>query len=311
MHENYGRDLDLNLLRVFCVVADAGSVTAAAAQLYLTQPAVSAALRRLTDAVGAPLFVRQGRRLALSSRGAALRGKAQPHLAALVEAALAPAQFEPLVSERVLRLGLSDASEAWLLPRLLRLLERRAPRLRLIATPVQFRSVGEALASGRVELAVTVADALPAMVRRKALFWGDFVCLFDSRRLKLGRRVSERAYFDAEHVIVSYNADLRGIVEDALGKTRRTRCSVSSFASVAAIVEGSSLVATVPRLLAREAAARFQTLQLAELPFRLQGAGTELLWPASTDDDDACRFLRACVVEAAAGLSSKSARRSR
>ena len=55
----YGRDLDLNLLRVFAVVAEAGSVTAAATRLYLTQPGVSAALRRLTDVVGAPLFVRR------------------------------------------------------------------------------------------------------------------------------------------------------------------------------------------------------------------------------------------------------------
>ncbi|MFP2932930.1 LysR family transcriptional regulator, partial [Pyxidicoccus sp. 3LG] len=46
MNDIYGRNLDLNLLRVFIVVAEAGSVTAAASRLYLTQPAVSAALRR-------------------------------------------------------------------------------------------------------------------------------------------------------------------------------------------------------------------------------------------------------------------------
>ena len=33
MHESYGRDLDLNLLRVFAVVAEAGSVTEAARRL--------------------------------------------------------------------------------------------------------------------------------------------------------------------------------------------------------------------------------------------------------------------------------------
>ena len=61
MNENYDKDLDLNLLRVFVVVADAGSVTTAADRLYLTQPAVSAALKRLASTVGAPLFVRAGR----------------------------------------------------------------------------------------------------------------------------------------------------------------------------------------------------------------------------------------------------------
>src|SRR4051812_44949748 len=95
MNESYGRDLDLNLLRVFAVVAESGSVTEAASRLYLTQPAVSAALRRLTAAVGAPLFARRGRGLALTSRGERLLARAQPHLRALVEAALAPPQFTP------------------------------------------------------------------------------------------------------------------------------------------------------------------------------------------------------------------------
>lgn len=304
MQENYGRDLDLNLLRVFCVVADAGSVTAAAARLYLTQPAVSAALRRLSTAVGAPLFVRRGRHLVLSSRGNALRAKAQQHLSALVDAALAPEAFEPLHSERIVRLGLADSAETWLLPRLLRVLSERAPRMRLISVPVQFRTVSDALTAGAVDMAVTVADALPASVRRRDLFWGDFVCLYDARYAKIGTRLTERSYFEHEHVIVSYNQDLRGIVEDMLQKTRNSRCSVSGFANVPAIVEGSALLATVPRLLAKKVVAKRSQLSWAELPITLAGATTELLWPSATDDDEACRFVRDRVTELAADVDS-------
>ena len=190
--------------------------------------------------------------------------------------------------------------------------------MKLIMVPVQFRNVGDALASGQVELAVTVADALPVSVRRQSLFWGDFVCLFDRRQTRVGRRITERAYFEHEHVIVSYNADLRGIVEDVLQKSRRTRCSVSSFANIAAIVENSALLATVPRIWATEAVAKRPALGMAELPtsiagvkgerFRLSGASTDLLWPAATDDDEACRFLRACVIEAAAELKQPKRR---
>src|SRR5690349_18146433 len=116
MHSVYGRDLDLNLLRVFAVVAETGSVTAAASRLYLTQPAVSAALRRLSATVGVPLFVRSGRGIRLTSRGEGLRARLTPHLTALVEAALTPAEFDPKTSERTLRLGLADSAEIWLLP---------------------------------------------------------------------------------------------------------------------------------------------------------------------------------------------------
>src|SRR5688572_22664606 len=135
MPKVYGRDLDLNLLRVFAVVAECGSVTEAASRLYLTQPAVSAALRRLTSTVGAPLFSRSGRGLVLTSRGERLRGALHPHLQALVDAALAPPEFDPGTSTRTLRLGLSDTAEVWLLPPLLRVLEREAPRMRVVSLP--------------------------------------------------------------------------------------------------------------------------------------------------------------------------------
>src|SRR5687768_13802596 len=132
MNENYGRDLDLNLLRVFVVVADTGSVTKAAARLYLTQPAISAALRRLTTAVGAPVFVKHGRGLVLSAHGERLLAVARPHLQALVDATLQAPAFDPSTSDRILRLGLSDIAEMWLLPLLLRELAVEAPRMRVI-----------------------------------------------------------------------------------------------------------------------------------------------------------------------------------
>src|SRR4051812_13418608 len=157
MPKVYGRDLDLNLLRVFAVVAETGSVTEAASRLYLTQPAVSASLRRLTNVVRAPLFARSGRGLVLTSRGTRLRDGLRPHLQRIIEAALDPDAFDPKTSERTLRLGLTDAAELWPPPPLLRVLEKEAPRMRVIVTPVHFRNVAAALSNG-LDAAVTVAD---------------------------------------------------------------------------------------------------------------------------------------------------------
>jgi LysR family transcriptional activator of mexEF-oprN operon len=302
MQEIYGRDLDLNLLRVFTVVAESGSVTEAASRLYLTQPAVSAALRRLTVAVGAPLFARRGRGLALTSRGERLRARAQPHLRALVDAALAPPRFTAKTSDRTFHLGLSDATEAWLLPSLLRVLMRQAPGMRVISVPVQFRNVAAVLAAGAVDAAVTVADELPAGVRRQALFRAGFVCVYDPRQVRLPRPLGERDYFAQEHVVVSYNADLRGLVEDLLGKQRRVRCSVSSFANLGAIVDGTALLATVPTLVARQIRAARPHLRTCALPFSGGGAQTELLWPATADDDEAGRYLRAHITRIARAI---------
>jgi LysR family transcriptional activator of mexEF-oprN operon len=297
MNAIYGRNLDLNLLRVFVVVAEAGSVTAAADRLYLTQPAVSAALRRLASAVGAPLFVRAGRGLSLTTRGERLLASARPHLGALVEAALSPAVFDPKTSERTVRLGLSDANEAWLLPPLLRILATEAPRMKLVVLPVQFRTVVEALTTSAVDLAVTVADELPAGTRRLALFNQGFVCLFDPRHVRIGRRLTLERYLEHEHVIVSYNGDLRGVVEDSFGVQRRVRVSVPTFQSIGALVDGSGLLATVPRMVAHGILAQHPHLRTTEVPLDLKGSDMELLWRGAVEDDAAIRFIRDSVVE--------------
>jgi LysR family transcriptional activator of mexEF-oprN operon len=299
MPSAYGRDLDLNLLRVFAVVAETGSVTAAASRLYLTQPGVSAALRRLTAVVGAPLFARSGRGLVLTSRGKRLRDGLHPHLQPLIDAALAPTTFEPKTSERAFRLGLSDSAELWLLPRLLRALERDAPKMRIVSIPVHFRTVAAALAKG-LDAAVSVADDLPPTVRRQRLYTDAFTCLYDPRHARL-RSLTKKEYFAREHVVVSYNGDLRGIVEDTLHETRRVRCSVSSFAHVGAIVEGTAMLATVSNRVADEIRATRPRLAKKTLPFVVGGAYAELLWTVGTDDDEACRFLRARIVATTSG----------
>ncbi|WP_394841440.1 LysR family transcriptional regulator [Pendulispora brunnea] len=292
MNEDYGRNLDLNLLRVFVAVADCESVTAAAGRLYLTQPAISAALRRLTEAVGVPLFTRRGRGIVLTKRGEDLLTIVRPHLAALLDAALAPEPFDPRSSDHTFRIGFSDVNEAWLLPPLLHVLRKEAPRMRVVAIPVQFRTVGAALASRQVDVAVTVADELPPGFKRRPVYEGGFVCMFDPRYARFPLPLRERDYFAYEHVIVSYNGDLRGIVEDMVRKTRSVRCSVSSFHNIGAIVEGSGLLATIPEVVARHICSERPRLQTTELPFAIAGTAMELIWSVADDDNPANRFIR-------------------
>lgn len=64
--------MELRHLRSFVTVADAGSVSRAAVQLNLTQPALSRQLRHLETDLGLPLFDRVGRRLQLTAGGESL-----------------------------------------------------------------------------------------------------------------------------------------------------------------------------------------------------------------------------------------------
>jgi LysR family transcriptional regulator, mexEF-oprN operon transcriptional activator len=300
INDVWGRDLDLNLLRVFAVVAEEGSLTRAAARLYVTQPAVSASVRRLATFVGTDLVTRQGHGVALTTRGAELLAAARAHLQPLVAATMAAPLFDPRLSTATIRLGLADGLEGAILPGLVAGLRAEAPAMRLVVLSVQFRTVEEMLLANKIDFAVTVADELPRSILRRPLGAhpgapGGFVCLYDARFAKLTLPLTEREYFAQDHVVVSYAGDARGVVEDALGKSRTVRVSVPAFGHVADLVEGSSLVATVPSLFARHVVQVRPRLRTAALPFALEGSGLDLLWSRVTDDDAAARFFRDLV----------------
>lgn len=61
--------LDVDLLKTFIAISDAGSFTRAAVEVHKTQSAVSMQMKRLEEAIGRPLFVREGRRSRLTSDG--------------------------------------------------------------------------------------------------------------------------------------------------------------------------------------------------------------------------------------------------
>lgn len=63
------RNLDTAALRSFVAIADTNGVTSAAAQVNLTQSAVSMQIKRLEDTFGAKLLLRQGRGVAMTPLG--------------------------------------------------------------------------------------------------------------------------------------------------------------------------------------------------------------------------------------------------
>src|SRR5262249_13388870 len=125
------------------------------------------------------------------------------------------------------------------------------------------------------------------------------VCVFDPRHARVKKKLSLESYLAHEHVVVSYNGDARGVVEDALGITRRVRCAVSNFHNIGSLVEGTALLATVPTMVARHIREARPPRRAAELPCNLAAARMDLLWPKAFDEDDASRFFRDVILRIA------------
>lgn len=92
---------NLNLVRTFVTVADAGSFTAAAERLGMARPQVSLQIRRLETALGASMFHRTTRRVALTEAGQRLFDQCAPLLRGLSEALAGAGGKEPHLRGRL------------------------------------------------------------------------------------------------------------------------------------------------------------------------------------------------------------------
>lgn len=126
-----GRSLDIDLLRSFVAVADAGSFTRAAPLIGRTQSAVSLQIKRLEDHLGKPVFARGARRVALTVEGERLLGHAR-HMLRLNDAVMADLT-EPDVGGLV-RLGVPEDFATAHLPDVLAAFTRAHPRVELEVT---------------------------------------------------------------------------------------------------------------------------------------------------------------------------------
>ncbi|AWK86275.1 LysR substrate-binding domain-containing protein [Azospirillum thermophilum] len=98
-------DLDIDALRAFVTVADAGGFTAAAERLGRTQSAISVKIKRLEDALGRRVFERTSRSFAVTRDGELLLGYARRLLELNDETVR---RFAEPAAEGDLRLGVAE-----------------------------------------------------------------------------------------------------------------------------------------------------------------------------------------------------------
>ena len=76
---------NLNLYRIFCEVAKEKNITKASDNLYISQPAVSSAIKELETSPGGQLFIRRNKGVVLTSYGQQIYNKVLPCIEKLAE----------------------------------------------------------------------------------------------------------------------------------------------------------------------------------------------------------------------------------
>ncbi len=320
------RTLDLNLLRVLDEVLTERSLTRAARNLAMTQPAVSNAIKRLRDVVGDELVQRSGFGVEPTARALELWPAIRSALSGLQQS-LAPGAFEASTSDATFMLAMADATAAELMPGLVEIIARDAPGVSMRILPLTTRDPRRLLQEERIDMAVGHFPAVLADLTAQAqsgfsaaagnigsarnagasfeherLYVGEYVCVMRrDHALAKRKTITLDQYCATPHLLVSFSGKPFGFVDQALtslGRTRRIVLTVNQFFTAGRVVASSDLLTVLPRHFVRVADAAGD-LAVRELPFAMPLVHVDALWHHRNTASAAHQWLRASVLRSA------------
>jgi LysR family transcriptional regulator, regulator for metE and metH len=274
--------LEFRHLKLIVAVAEAGSVTRAGARLDLTQPALSHQLRFIEDRLGEKLFIRSRRGMTLTPSGERLYEAAGEVVAAF-------GRFESearrLVDARHPFIRLAMEPDAWT-QQALRLFQTQHPGIEVRLIDEARRRPFDALAAGRIDLAMITRAAPERDIRVVPLFRDEIVVIVRPDHALAGRAYCELHDLFGEPLLlhpgsaeerVLRSAALAG---DAVPPSRVADVEVTE--SIPRLVSAGFGVSVMSRMAVRSAVA---SGEIVALPLTRQGSFRT--WNAATLDTDA------------------------
>ena len=263
------KGLDLNLLVVFEALMETCSVTRAAERLGLTQPATSAALRRLRSFFADEILVPVGKRMHPTPFAEMLLPQIQRSLQGVERAIATPSAFDPATYTRRFRIVASDYIMVAVLVPLAERLSKVAPNIQLEILQPADDSVVE-LERGKVDLLITPEPYLARHHPSELLFEEAQVVVGWTGNPIFKTGITEDAFYEAGHVTVAFGSARTSAFADRhlehRGRSRRIEVIAGSFASAPWFLQGSMRLAVLHERLVRAMIPRFD-LVFAPMPF--------------------------------------------
>lgn len=291
MNEIQIRNLDLNLLLIFRVLMEEGSVNRAAEQLGRTPSAISHALDRLRDQLGDPLLVRTGGIMKPSPRAESLYREIQPILSQIERVVQRPAPFDPATSTRIFKMA--GAALDVVTTALIAGMHADGPDTGLVALSYTKDTLGQII-SGEVDIAYGNANfPLPQGLKAHNLR--------PLKRYVLARREHLAAkdwcvesWMKWPHLVVLIPSATHGTVSEHfinLGLERRIGLHAASWSVIGSALKSTNMLGNFVALCLLEGQGG-KDLQIFEPPKPMPELNFRVIWKAELDADPAITWLR-------------------
>ena len=303
------RKPDIGLLLCFEAISTCGSVSKAAQQMHITQPAMSNALARLRRMFADPLFVKTREGVAPTPKALQLAEPVRKALAGLDEIFSPPGKFDPRTARARLTVTATDYVEFVLMPKLVRHLERHAPGIDLEIRVTNRDLASQWIERGEIDFRIGWLRQPPERLHFKTLYRDRLVCLVRRNHPTVRANLTSEQYCALRHVRTATHrltelTESGPIIDEAvaqLGHQLQIAVRSQDFVTVPFIVARSNLVATIPERLARPF---LNTLPIKMLdpPIPLPEISITLFWHERTQSSPLHKWFRTVASNIAATL---------
>lgn len=245
--------LDLNLLVVFDAMLRERNVTKAAAQLGLSQSAMSHALKRLRTFFDDPLFVKNGKGMSPTAKAQALKSVVMGVMETVRDQVVSQAMFNPVEAHRAFTLCMSDMGELVFAPTLFARFKTLAPHCTLQTIQVAPEALEQTLSTGKADLAVGAMRAPSENLYQQELFTHTFASIVSVKNKAVGDSLSRTQFEGMPHIAATLGGAIQDHYEAALqeaGIYRHVKVSTPHYLLIPLFMDQHpELIATVPRAL--------------------------------------------------------------
>ncbi|MCV3243352.1 LysR family nod box-dependent transcriptional activator [Mesorhizobium robiniae] len=303
------KGLDLNLLVALDALMTERNLTAAARNINLSQPAMSAAVARLRAYFNDDLFTMHGRELIPTPRAEALAITVREALLHIQLSVISKDLFIPAKSGRRFRIILSDFITLVFFKTIVERTALEAPEVTFDCLPLA-DDYDQLLRRGDVDFLI-MPELFMSKQPREALFEDIFVCVACGTNKPLSEPFTFDRYMSMGHVAVKFGNTLRPSIEEWYllehGIKRRIEIVVQGFSMIPPVLSGTNRIATIPLRLAQHFAKTIP-LQIMELPLPLPSLKEAIQWPALHSSDPASIWMREMMLDEASRMASSPER---
>lgn len=295
------RTINLNLLKVLQVLLQTRNVTMASHELFISQPAVSASLKKLRTLFDDSLLVKgEGGLLILTPKAKALKPSLDHWLKQGED--LIGTHGQSIIPEKLeytFYVALQGHVSELIIPKLYAYIKKHAPLVKIVETSITDLNDLSARELQKLDFIIGTFKDIPRG-RTKVLYYKDeLACLSGNAKLNKKNKITKKDLNENEHIVGSYLHDYtQSFTEPCLlsnGVNRQYRMIVSDIILAARLVFLEGLIVIMNKTQA-EFAKTLYSLKIFPLPFQSPEIKTEIFYKETDNDNSLIMWFKSILL---------------